>query len=125
MTASVTPISDGLRQLRRKADGEPRQDHLFAEWAIIPEFWAWVVEIRARISGNVADPLLEGEWTDWVPHWLKPNHFRSQLGAKDRYALLMSEKDFARKIELGLLECRVMPKYIGCIPDKDETWIAD
>lgn len=113
------------RELNRVTDGAPVQEELYEEWIINPAFWAYVVEVRMRIKGAATDWTEWAEWTDWVPHWEKPNHFRSEAGADRRYGLLLASKDIARKIELGLLDMRVRPKYIGCNPGKDEAWIAD
>lgn len=103
--ASVTPI----RELRRKADGEPRQDIFWREADIIPEYWAWVVFIR--IACEVPDANA-WEWSEWVPCYEKPNHFRSEAGAEQALAAFRAKEK--RKHDLALIESKVEPKYIGC-----------
>lgn len=75
--------------------------------------WCAVVECRMN----------DGIWSDWVSDWEHPSHFRSESSAWARLeARQIVEKV---KIRLGILEFRVIPKYLGYVPGRDETWIAD
>jgi hypothetical protein len=114
--ASVIPINDGKRTLRKKADGMPRQEFLFADELKLPGGgWAFVVFVRVN---------LEGRWSSWQPDWERPNHFRSEKGALER--LKMRTEEEKRKIELGILKYKVEPKWLGeVIKVRDEEWLAD
>ena len=95
---------------------KPEQEVFFDEELIVAEFWAWRLEFRFLMND---DPE---EWSAWLPDINQPNYFRTEDGAK---ATKFHRENLAlRKIQLGVLEYRITPKYIGCVPDKDEAWIA-
>jgi hypothetical protein len=48
--------------------------------------------------------------------------FRREASAVARAEELSVE--YKRGIELDLIEFRVVPKYIGYVPDQDEAWIS-
>jgi hypothetical protein len=119
---SVTPIN-GLRELRKRADGIPRQEYLFAEeLRLRGGGWAWIVQVRIPLSFD--DNLMTIEWGEWVVDWLRPNHFKSKGGAEAQ--LFHRKEKEKRKVNLGLVEFRIAPKFLGpVIETKDEEWLGD
>jgi hypothetical protein len=82
--------------------------------------WAYVVEVwyhRDMLDALGRDPRERPEWETAK----RPNHFRTEAGAVARAEVLTRE--FKRPIQLGLVEFRVVPKYIGYVPPADERWI--
>jgi hypothetical protein len=110
-----------IEELRRRADGAPRQDTFFDSQDQPPQNWAWIILWRIKDFGPTLDAA--GEWCEWATDPDRPNHFRSQAGAEQKIAKRIIE--LARKIKLGLVELKIEPKYIGYVPGKDETWISD
>jgi hypothetical protein len=107
-----------LRALRRRADGPPRQEFLFADELKLPGGgWAWIVKVKSK--WNEA-----GDTVDYLPDWERPNHFRSEAAAVARLELRRAQEK--RKIDLGFLEFKVEPKWLGkVIQVTDEDWISD
>lgn len=103
------------------ASPSPRQDMWFeTELAMVSEHWAWAIEIRTSLGLHpVALECGSPGWSDWTIDWEHPYYFRSETGAKTGI------RQRAERRKSGLLEFRIQPKYIGFVPGKDETWIAD
>lgn len=97
-------------------ESRPRQQQLFATNEMPESHWGWVVDYRLRCM--LGDDL--STWSEWgcAP---RPNHFRSEAGAKARVAEMMEE--YGQGFRLSLLEIRVVPKYLGYVPPPDEAWI--
>ncbi len=84
------------------------------------ENWCWIVEIRYE-NQEYGVHIAAAPWSEWCIHPGRPNHYRSELRAHEVLQTLQAQ--YKRKIELGLVELRVEPKYIGYIPGSGETWI--
>lgn len=103
---------EALRQLRRRADGGPRQTEIFTatDWSQGQEhLWCYVVQHRiVHLSG----------WEPWESD-TKPAHFRREADAIERMTARR------REIDSPLIEFRVAPKWLGYVPDADadEKWI--
>lgn len=95
-------------------DRSKRQDTLFDLHFMPTSHWGWIVEYRLLTYDSA--PL----WSEWgtAP---RPNHFRSEQGANDR--VVEMKETHIRPSNLGIIEFRVSPKYLGYIPDSDEAWI--
>lgn len=107
----MTSRSEALRELMRRADRMPRQTEIFTatDWAGGKEdFWSFVVQHRVAKA--------EGGWESWEID-TRPAHFRREADAVERCEARRKE------IESPLLEFRVVPKWLGFIPDADEVWI--
>jgi len=76
--------------------------------------WVWRVSIRFWMDDVT-------EWSDWTADFEFPNHFRTWENARDRMNARMKRE--TKKIELGILEFRLDPKYIGYIPG-EESWLC-
>ena len=85
--------------------------------------WGWILLFRQLDVNN--DGVTVATWTQWCPFdRIFPWHFRSEFGAQKRLAELLADRGWARKVELGLIEFRIEPKYLGCIPEASEKWIG-
>jgi hypothetical protein len=119
VTPNLTPVSP-ITELKRRADGIPRQESFFDVNDQPTENWAWVVLYRIRQYGPT---IPDGIWMDWTNIMQRPNHFRSRLGAERRIAQVVLENK--QNVKAGLIQYKIEPKYIGYVPSKDEAWIAD
>jgi hypothetical protein len=97
---------------------QPKQETFFDAHMMPEENWAYIVERK------FLPPMLDMNPSclpDWVLH-SKPNHYRSEASARLRMDNLKIE--FNDAIKFGLIEFRVVPKYIGYVPPEDEVWIS-
>ena len=98
-----------------------KQQTLFDPNEMPPENWAWVVELkfdRGMLDAMGRDPREPIVWETVK----RPNHFRVEANAVARVQELM--KEFSRGVEMGLVQFRFEPKYVGYVPPEDETWIV-
>lgn len=104
-----------------------RQKTFFTAEDFPAQNWAWVLEYRyANLDhdGVRLDPAPFSEWRTFLrssnPKDKKPSHFMNELRAHT--VLQECQAQFERKIQMGLVEFRVEPKYIGYVPE-NEAWI--
>lgn len=69
-----------------------------------PEYWCWAI-YYLRKTGE----------PEWIVNPIRPNHFRSHDRA-------MEQVNDLHEVDPET-EYRVMQKYMGYIPDEDETWL--
>ena len=82
--------------------------------------WCWIVEqkfSREMLDAMGRDPTIPAAWEIGKC----PSHFRTEARAIERAEGLAQECVYG--IKQGLVEFRVVPKYIGYVPAKDESWI--
>jgi len=79
--------------------------------------WCYVVMYRVSVNELIPD-----SWSQWVTDFVRPNHFRTADAAYERMKYRINEEQ--RKVDLGLMQFKVEPKYLGFVPAKDEAWIV-
>lgn len=100
-----------------------RQKTFFSADDFPAQNWGWVLEVRYAnldYDGVRLDPEPFGKWGTYPPQPGEVSHFRNELRA--HAALQERQKLHERKMQMGLLELRVEPKYLGYVPE-NEAWI--
>lgn len=102
----------------------PSQARLFNTNEQPTRHWCFFVEYRIQEIVQ-APPEYKVDVLGFMGDWgvvVRPNHFRTEEGAAARVEELKAENK--RPVSLGLIEFRVVPKYLGYVPDDDEAWIV-
>ena len=101
--------------MKERRGAGPAQNAFFSIHEMPEQNWAYAIECRLGDQG----PIEAAEWMLYRTGGVC--HFRSEAGALERLQEL--NDDNCRSIALKVIEFRVVPKYVGYVPDKDEAWI--